>query len=841
MSPGCLYRLLRTDKVLQALTVEGWVKVQAPTDSSAPGGYILSVGQDSGRSGFNTKCQNPDPTDRNWVNTCQISTLFIKANATHIAVGHDLDTAKDDSIDGSGQQVIANPKARLKEVGFAICSHPTVCADTGGSLVGKWVHVAVMRYQRGYPNPDTGQTKWFHSYRVLVNGNVLEIEANPGGPRVPGEAMEYDPGESTRVEGPRGEQVPGTTCTCGSNTDWRCGCMEGPNGNSFASGTALIFGAYKGAAAPHSYFEGQLDEWRFWHGYRSPTEIVEEMNTKLRPELNDAYGNPADPAISALPDPAGSTQKSLSRISTLMTLYNFDSKYSDYTTCAAAGLDYGCAITGLQPIFPAADDTRIPSPGLALYKGYGSNVVSAPTDNTGTIFYSDGGQLTMDRGNITMSVPAPGNYQVMAMVSMPGGAGKVPVDFIVSVVDASWSTSAHRGSAYKLCTTAGVPCAYPGNQYMPSLKVAGHIFPGSDSCRAKASSAERSPTMTDLEQYLYPCMLVANTGYTVAFQLQGQDRQFPAVASQLELDFAGTNVGFGIGPLPPGARMSTVKGTNPSSADFSWVPCDEDVGMKTMCFEAIDRHANATTGASAPSVASSMKCVQIKVEADPPPYFVTGGSNTPSDTVTFTMGRRGDVNIVVADDNCLDQVRIEAGDGSGSKMLPAGATLTALDTSDAVCTEARSRMSWLPASKQGGFEEEVCFTAYDKGGSCNGMLPQKATYCINMVVTRCMYAVQMDEQLQDIATRFGMDWVRLWSLNPALLHPDYIVGMGVTIHVGHTYRADNSKSMPMDIARRMGMSETLIRDLNYGLDMSLPLQNGQEICVVSAKYLIQNT
>jgi hypothetical protein len=38
----------------------------------------------------------------------------------------------------------------------------------------------------------------------------------------------------------------------------------------YAKGAALIFGAYKGLARPgYEFFDGALDEWRFWNGARS--------------------------------------------------------------------------------------------------------------------------------------------------------------------------------------------------------------------------------------------------------------------------------------------------------------------------------------------------------------------------------------------------------------------------------------------------------------------------------------------------------------------------------------------------------------------------------------------
>jgi len=76
VSPGCFYRLLRTDKDMQAMTIEGWVKVMQPAGGGEPGGYILSTGADTGRAGTNTQCATVDLNSRNYINKCRISTLY---------------------------------------------------------------------------------------------------------------------------------------------------------------------------------------------------------------------------------------------------------------------------------------------------------------------------------------------------------------------------------------------------------------------------------------------------------------------------------------------------------------------------------------------------------------------------------------------------------------------------------------------------------------------------------------------------------------------------------------------------------------------------------------------
>jgi len=808
---------------------------------------VMSVGADDGRPGLNAQCAVRDTGNRDWVNKCQISTFFIRVNETYVTVGHDLDRAGFDTVVG-GNTIIATPAAVTREAAFRVCSHPSACEETGGSLVGKWVHVAVQRYKRGAPSTDGTSRTWYHSYRVLLNGHVLEIERYPGGSRVSGE-VDYDPGESDKLEGPRAANTgatccSGSTCTCSVASAWDCGCTV-----NFQVGGALIFGAYRGASRAEAFFEGHLDEWRVWNGYRAATDIVDDMQRKLRPELNDAYGNPADPSLVVLQDPPSATAKTESRVSTLMALYNFDQSQADTNTCGLSGLT-GCALTNYQPVFPEATDTRITaglagSPGVALYKAFGHNVVTSPTDDSGTVFYSaatdtssnaintqtEAWSMTMDRGNLTLNVPNPGLYQVVVMLAMEGGAARVPVDFMVSVLDAQWDLS-DAAQAYALCTTTSPTgtCQFPGNLYVPSLRVVA-FAEAYQGCSVRAAR-DGGQGMMDIETHLYPCALVTSAGAEVRFTLRGEDHQ-PARAGGGPWDARDTVVGYGAGVVPPTARLSPSNGTNPSSAVFSWTPCPSDSGSHIVCFEAVDRHVNRTTGLTAPSAASGMKCVHIRVQDDPPPRFDVGEGATP-EQFNVTIGLEGALPLHVSDGNCLDTITVAAAvdGGGGGTQLPPGARLVAQDVGTATCARSLVHMLWRPSAKHGGFNRDVCFVATDTGGGCRGMAPKRTEHCVRVSVARCRYALQVDEQLQDVAERFGMDWMRLWSLNLALHHPDFIVHAGQQIAVGHLYRSVSRHEMPAAVAKRMGMSEDLLRDLNNDLDHTAPLRLGQELCVV---------
>ena len=86
-------------------------------------------------------------------------------------------------------------------------------------------------------------------------------------------------------------------------------------------------------------------------------------------------------------------------------------------------------------------------------------------------------------------------------------------------------------------------------------------------------------------------------------------------------------------------------------------------------------------------------------------------------------------------------------------------------------------------------------------------------HCIHFKVQRCRYALQEDQQLQEVAALFNVDWMRLWSLNLNLTHPDYVVYKKQVIMVGHLYRvAPNDRMDPAARRERGGRGVAAGRD-----------------------------
>lgn len=234
------------------------------------------------------------------------------------------------------------------------------------------------------------------------------------------------------------------------------------------------------------------------------------------------------------------------------------------------------------------------------------------------------------------------------------------------------------------------------------------------------------------------------------------------------------------------------------------------------------------------------KCVQIDVQQEAAPHFILGADATPDTRVTCTMGRKTELKVLVGSGNCQASITVAAQSGS---VLPAGASLSLVSSGlvhgevekEKVCREAEFAFNWTPSQGQGGFDQKVCLEAKSlHTGVCAGTAPTPSIHCVHIYVERCKYALQEDQQLQEIAELYSIDWMRLWSLNGALMHPDYVIYGGPSaapLMVGHLYSA-LSNEVPLEIAKRMGMSQNLMQKLNYGLDLFSPLSHGDQLCVV---------
>jgi len=195
----------------------------------------------------------------------------------------------------------------------------------------------------------------------------------------------------------------------------------------YMTGAALIFGAYKGASKSASFFDGALDEWRFWNGARPDSAVLSGMRQPIKATREDFYGDPSDPKRQVTDDNYLVT-------SVLMASWGFDQD------CPMAG-STGCELKAILSVYPRDVDARVPRPPgkAAMYTAYTYGLVTGETDYTGRMFYSLADNMVIDKntGELTIQTHKEGYHQVVVIMSYPGNVAPVPVDFIIRVLPAS--------------------------------------------------------------------------------------------------------------------------------------------------------------------------------------------------------------------------------------------------------------------------------------------------------------------------------------------------------------------------------------------------------------------
>jgi len=221
--------------------------------------------------------------------------------------------------------------------------------------------------------------------------------------------------------------------------------------------------------------------------------------------------------------------------------------------------------------------------------------------------------------------------------------------------------------------------------------------------------------------------------------------------------------------------------TNPTSQTLTWRPCKCDVGRQYICV------APQTSQKDAPDldrVVGEQRCIAIDVQPDRVPEWHSPG---PDQVLEFFIGRETRYPITVMLLNPDKQVNIEA-------ELPPGAALDVMTSPAADCTDiglcyARSRdLAWTPAWNQGGLTSRVCFKASDILTGCepDGQL-HESQVCATLLVHKCVYAINFEQHLQEVASLYHTDWLNVYSMNPTIKTPDRVLYAGQLINIGHLY------------------------------------------------------
>lgn len=556
----------------------------------------------------------------------------------------------------------------------------------------------------------------------------------------------------------------------------------------------LLFGA-RSAGGGEGVLEGSLDEWRVWSGAVAETDIRERMNVLLTPDKEAFLG---DPTTATHP---------------LVALWHMDPK----VPCDADA----CPVAEVEPLYPKLPADRTSLTAVKAGPAVGM-IVTADPDSSGVMGWESAVEevLAGEGGEVLLNPRhGPGLYQVTLVLALSGGRAKVGLDFVVTVLDAAWDAGAMQ---WKLCGATGDACVHKGNEWVPSLMLSGFVRPTGE-CSAQMAPPTPSVAATHLAALTFPCSLTVFAGFDMHLSLAAQDPQEGMV-------------GFNFGAVPAGMELAVEATGSAGAMSMAWQPCLGALGLHAVCLDAADRHGNGSVA----SASSPMACLQLNVTRDPPPMFDMAPGRTPATLPPLTMGEEVRVELFAADANCLDSVEIvpatpEEAPGS---MLPPGAMLHAAQPAQppaGMCVGSSRVMTWTPAYNHGGWSGRVCFAAVDSGGKCEGAAGQRTVQCVGVAVRRCVYALQAQQQLQEVAGMYGTDWMRLWSLNAALIHPDLIMWSGgpgrQELMVGHLYQAASEETVGK-VAARMGMTLAQLRTLNVDVEGDGPLARGQHLCVM---------
>ncbi|EKX51525.1 hypothetical protein GUITHDRAFT_161548 [Guillardia theta CCMP2712] len=724
------------------------------------------------RVGCDTSSSNPTG--------CPLNTLYIQVNESHVTVGHEMILAL--SLPPGSPEFYPDFYTRIGtnqyryEQAFAICSNALVDRSLCGATkaVGVWFHVSVTRFVL-----DNSL-----SYRVMVDGHTLETIQFPAGSAqsrtkynyctyfyfqrsCPSFLTQYAKTEDIYLEA--GQSYP---------VIWAIP-PQFPN--------ALFFGG--SAVTTGKYFSGSLDEFRIWNGALTETAVRLYMTRPLDASKIMYYG---DPSVSTGQLTRGAGDTSFLIDKTLIASWSFDQQ------CNSAN---PCNVDQTSPSFPTSTSAR------AYLTGTANAVMTGPIDGSGKMYLFDPDVKFSGYGELTFRTNYSGNFTVSPTIT--SGRNSIRIDLVINVIQVDSSGLI-------------IDPHYPGNYYMPSLQI---LMKKRSDTRSEqrvigqiSGDNEQETSLSASDQY--PNRIRVFAGNQVTVKLIGTD-------AQASTGSTATWVRFAASPVPATATISPTYGSNPANSYITWRPCLQDEGSHIVCVEAIDHHSNAV--GTIQSVASKQQCFELLVsQVRAPTLQFSDSTGRPLDTINATIGKQFTFQAQVQGEDCQSAVQLEPENG-----LPPEATLTLLSSGQqrvGLCQQTTKQFSWVPPLHMGGFDSLICFRAFTNSDSCTGPTPMTVS-CVRVTVRRCVYSLQQDQQLQELAAMFGTDWMKLWSFNMDLRHPDYLVYQGQTIRVGVLYKT-HPNELPEQVAKRMGMTITQLQNMNFDIVPGTFIPDGSVICTI---------
>ena len=262
--------------------------------------------------------------------------------------------------------------------------------------------------------------------------------------------------------------------------------------------------------------------------------------------------------------------------------------------------------------------------------------------------------------------------------------------------------------------------------------------------------------------------------------------------SDVNMYFAGTQTAPGWVKVQKNLNAGTVSNSqvylfwrrghsNPTSQTMTWKPCACDVGRQYLC---VAPQTSQMDSLGLDKVTGEERCMAIDVLPDALPQWV---SPQPDQVLEFYMGKETRYPISVQVLNPDKEVNIEAD-------LPPGAAMDIMTRPTQNCSHAgqcytRTRdLAWTPAWNQGGYSVYVCFKASDIITGCEHANQQhETTRCATLLVRKCVYAVNFEQHLQELASLYKTDWLNVYSMNPTIKTPDRVLFEGQLVNIGHLY------------------------------------------------------
>ncbi|EKX53425.1 hypothetical protein GUITHDRAFT_101127 [Guillardia theta CCMP2712] len=258
--------------------------------------------------------------------------------------------------------------------------------------------------------------------------------------------------------------------------------------------------------------------------------------------------------------------------------------------------------------------------------------------------------------------------------------------------------------------------------------------------------------------------------------------------------------------LPAGAELRNVvregsPGNSTMNVDFAWTPVGTQANHHFVCFEAVD---------SLPlQLSSGQHCVQLLVlSVNPAPSFDSPPANS---VFRFFMAKMNMFDINGINDNPYDNLLIFP-----ARPLQFGQK--GQEMSNTIASEKRVKAT-DPAAKQ-----------QPSSGPPTSHL-ERTRRCVRVIVERCKYLVQANDDMKTIGVTFRRDWLTIWSMNQGLM--SFTPAEGSLVQIGRLYYVQAGDTM-QSISMEFGMTMDDLRSLNYDLSNFLPadkIPTGLQICI----------